>query len=173
MERGEKIRIFAEGSAESVDDAERDSGYVVFPASRVQAETLHLLIKAQLLICRRYEKDMAKHKYPAYSILLNCIRGFPDPENESSVLESPFSQSDRSAFVLSAVELIFRTCLISPLNAEELVSESGVSTLASLLAFYVTVARQHKTTPMDAETRTSAKLASDELIAGIIAYCVR
>lgn len=139
----------------------------------MQSDTLHLLIKAQLLICRRYEKDMGKHKYPAYSILLSCIRGVPAPDGgESSMLESAFAKLDRAMFVQSAVELIFRTCLISPLNSEELVSESGVSTLVSLLEFYVAVARVYKATPMDAEARASAKLAPDEVIADIIAHAV-
>lgn len=174
MERGETIRVFAEGSAVSDDEGvERDSGDGMFPASKVQAEALHLLIKTQLLICRRYEKDMAKHKYPAYSILLNCIRGVPDSEQDNSLLESAFAKSDRATFVRSAVELVFRTCLISPLNSEELVSESGVATLASLLEFYVAVARLHRENPMDDETRASAKLASDKVIADIIAHTVR
>jgi len=170
VERGEKIRVFAEGLEQG---AERECGNGAFPASKAQMETLHLLIKAQLLICRRYERDMAKHKYPAYSILLSCIRGMPESEEGASVFDVPFAKAGRATFVRAAVELIFRTCLISPLNSEGLVLESGVSMLAALLGFYITFAREVKATPMDAEDRISAKLASDEVVADIIAHSVR
>lgn len=94
-------------------------------------------------------------------------------EEGTTVFDVPFAKADRATFVRAAVELIFRTCLISPLNSEGLVLESGVSTLASLLGFYIAFAREIKATPMDADDRASAKLASDEVIADIIAHSVR
>jgi hypothetical protein len=135
---------------------------------------MHLLIKTQLLICRRYETDMARLKYPAYSILLKCIKlPASSKDDESSILESAFAKSERAIFVQLTVELIFRTCLISPLNSEELVTENGVAALASLLDFFVNVALTLKESQMDSDARAAAKLASDETVAGIIAYSVR
>lgn len=170
MERGEKIRDFTN----IVDTAtEQDNENAVFPASKVQMETMLLLIRAQLLICRRYEHEMAKHKYPAYATLLRCVKGvLLKPMEGSSLLDVPFAKAGRAAFIRSAVELIFRTCLISPHNSEGLVAESGVPTLASLLEFYTALARKLKDSPVFEEDRTASKLASNEIIADIIAQSI-
>ena len=170
MECGEKIRVFAESLPEGTDT---HSELGAFPANKGQMGTVHLLLRAQLVICRRYEREMAKHKYPAYSILLSCIRESPEINEGTSVLNVSHAKVDRATFVLSAVELIFRTCLISPLNSEGLVAEAGVSALASLLEFYVTLARELKANPRDAEDRLASKLASDEIIANIITHSIR
>lgn len=174
VERGEKIRVFVEGSRGSDDCVATDNADGVFPVGKEQIQTMRLLIKTQLMICRRYEREMARLKYPAYSILLSCIK-LPNVhcDDESSVLTTLFAKSDRAAFVQVTVELIFRTCLISPLNSEELITENGVAALASLLHFYVKVGRALSESKMDSEARLIAKTTSEETIAGIIAYSVR
>jgi hypothetical protein len=50
----------------------------------------------------------------------------------------------RAQFVVVTVEVLFQTCLVSPLNAEELVDEGGITILESLLDFYVHVALHFK-----------------------------
>lgn len=149
-----------------------DEGDGFLPAGKLPIQDLHLLIQTQLMICRRYESEMSRLKYPAYSILLSCIK-LPDLSEAASVLESAFAKSEHAKFVHITVELIFRTCLISPLNSEELVAENGVPALVSLLEYYVSVARTFKDSKMDSRTRSTAALLTDESIAEIIAYTVR
>lgn len=177
VERGEKIRVYANRS-ELTDDgvAAPDNIGAVFLAGKQQMQTMHLLIKTQLLICRRHEKEMTRLKYPAYSILFSCIKlpaAMPSEDDNGLVLQSAFAKSEYAAFVQSTVELIFRTCLISPQNSEELVTENGVSTLAGVLSFYVRVALTIKKSPIDSDSRAYANLASDETVADIIAFSVR
>ena len=45
----------------------------------------------------------------------------------------------RALFVKDCLELIFRSCLVSPLNAEELVFESGMTVLYSIFDFYKSI----------------------------------
>lgn len=123
--------------------ARNDNSADGFAGGRYQMQKVLLLLKAQLLICKRYEKEMSRYKYPAYRMLLSCLN-MPtsctdaglnsDPTN---LFESCLLTSKRAQFVAAAVELLFQTCLVSPLNAEELVSEGGVSILEPLLDFYV------------------------------------
>lgn len=71
----------------------------------MKVNSIELIIRTQLLICKCYSNDMAKYQYPAYKMLLSCVR-------------IPLSiRPKRLAFSKSAVELIFHTCLVSPLNA--------------------------------------------------------
>lgn len=124
-----------------------------FVGGTLQMETMQVLIKTQSLICRRFEADMSKYKYPAYSILLSCLtlpescrvaRSDADPV---TIFKSCMMTKKRAEFVRDSVELVFRTCLVSPLNAEELVAENGVPILESLLDFYVHAAHclDHRT----------------------------
>jgi len=111
-------------------------------------ESKQLLIKAQLLICRRYEKDISRYKYPAYGVLLHCLT-IPEScmelvcANQSFAgmrKNDIFNDAQMSLFA-TGTELVFRTCLVSPLNAEGLIEESGVPVLTELLAFFVEVSR--------------------------------
>jgi DnaJ family protein C protein 13 len=113
------------------------------PGGCFQMKAAHLLIKAQLLVCRRYEKEMSNYKYPAYQFLLDCLR-LPDDcvesleaRQSSSLADVSLAKTERMKFVLTATELVYRTCLVSPLNSEELVVESGVSILSMLMIFYL------------------------------------
>lgn len=108
---------------------------------RNQMQTMHLLIKTQLLICRRYADDMSKYKYPAYQMLLGCIEVPPSCReldmNAETISCACLVMTERAKFVRTASDLVFHTCLVSPLNAEELIAEGGLPILDSLLDFYV------------------------------------
>jgi hypothetical protein len=134
-------------------------------------ETMQLLIKTQLLICRRYEQEMSRLKYPAYDVLLNCIDVPGDDLSDESALDCTFTSSDKAALVNTTVELIFRTCLLSPRNAAGLVEENGVQALANLLDLYARLVLRREHNECEGEARTS--LATDDTMGGIIAYCVR
>ncbi len=73
----------------------------------------------------------------------------------------------RAQFVRDAVALVFRTCLVSPLNAEELVAEFGVVILESLLDFYI-----HAASCLDVTTAPGLQGASDTTISEIISTLV-
>lgn len=128
---------------------------------------MHLLIKAQLLICRRFENEMCRLKYPAYTVLLECIKftGLPDECSDCDILNHAFAKEERASFVRSAIELVYRTCLISPENAQGLVSENGVVLLDKLLDFYIRLAIVQKSS----EERSVTLLS---VIADIIAFTV-
>lgn len=108
---------------------------------KAQMQTMHLLIKTQLLICRRYAHDMSKYKYPAYSMLFGCIEvptSCRDLILDSETISSAsLLMKERAEFIQTASDLVFHTCLVSPLNAEELIAEGGIPILDSLLNFYV------------------------------------
>jgi hypothetical protein len=167
LERGEKIRVGSSG-AES-----RPIDKPMAAAGTIQMETMHLLIKTQLLICRRYEQDMARLKYPAYSVLLACLKLSDFSQDGAAVSDSEFMKSERAAFVQITVELIYRTCLMSPRNSDELVSENGAQVLAEVLAFYVAAALNMEKSNIEPRKGTSRALASGGTIGGIICYSVR
>lgn len=141
IEKGNKIRV----QVFDVDDSDVGTGGE-FGLSGQRMISMLLLIQTQLLICRRYEKEMSRYKYPSYSVLLSCMN-LPDPcvravESGINILSLPPVKHDVSDFIGAAAELVFRTCLVSPLNAEELVLESGVAILSRVLSFYVAAAQQ-------------------------------
>lgn len=159
-----------------------DSSVSVFDGlggGRDQMETMHLLIRTQLLICKRYADDMRKYKYPAYRMLLGCLE-IPsscrdvDLENPLSITNSCLLATERAEFVRTATDLVFYTCLVSPLNAEELISEGGVPTLEALMNFYVDAARVacSTSTTNTIPKQKSALLASDKLIIKILSNLV-
>lgn len=174
MERGELIRVFAEVDSLSGETRDGEKSDGVFPSGKSQVQTMKLLIKTQLLICRKNETEMARLKYPAYAILLRCIRhpGVSADDAENEIIECEFTKLERALFVQSAVELIFRTCLISPLNSEELVVEGGVPALAALLDFYVKLAMLYRKLPDSDQIIKEKTLASEETIGCILAYTV-
>jgi hypothetical protein len=110
-----------------------------------QMHTIHLLIKTQLLICKRHPKEMSVYKFPAFSMLFSCLRvpksciELADCSASSSPEDYCLARVPRAAFVLTAVELLFQTCLVSPMNAEELVCEGGLPVLDELLHVYTII----------------------------------
>lgn len=110
-----------------------------------QMQSMHLLIKTQVLLCKRYADEMSKYKYPTYRMLLTCLQIPASCQSylgsePNSLVASCMVKTGRASFVQTAVELLFQTCLVSPLNAEELIAEGGMPVLDSLLDFYVNAA---------------------------------
>lgn len=171
VERGETIRSFVDESRTSADQTSLESSSNFFPSCQKQMQTMSLLIHTQVIICRRYENEMSRLKYPAYSILVRCISQPIKRESQSSSISSEFAKADRANFVLLAVELIFRSCLISPLNSEELVTANGVTSLASLLEFYMDLLQNME--DKQSTPKKDVNLASEEVICGIIGFIVR
>ena len=146
----------------------------------LQMQTMHLLIRTQLLICKRYADDMSKYKYPAYRMLLECLkipaswRDFDIDTDFDSVAGCCLLMTERAEFVRTAADLVFHTCLVSPLNAEELIAEGGLPILESLLDFYVNSARfvcdssVLRTLPKE----KAGLIASETLIMDILSHLV-
>ena len=151
-----------------------------------QMEVIHLLLKTQIIICKRYPKEIGTYKYPAYKMLLSCLDLPPDTSDAenvgsdaqiSSILSSCLIRAKRAQFVCSSIKLVFQTCLISPLNSDEIVAEQGLLILEPLLDFYMQAA---KALCSDDETETGKKhskpdneSASLDLIIEIIMHTVR
>jgi DnaJ family protein C protein 13 len=123
------------GEEEKENDAEGLIG------GRRQMYAVHLLLRAQLLVCKRHPDDMGKYKYPAYKMLLECMRIPPSvgSEETSDPMKCTLIKPQRAEFVMTVADLVFETCAVSPLNAEELVAEGGVAVLEKLLDFYIRV----------------------------------
>lgn len=104
------------------------------------SKSIHLLLKTQLLILKGYPDELVDYRYPSYAYLLSCLQA-PSVDNDSfhreEILDSCLLNQERCELVRTCVDLIFNTCLVSPLNAEELVRENGLSILESILNFYI------------------------------------
>jgi hypothetical protein len=145
-----------------------------FTGGRSQMETLQLLVKTQILICKRFETDIGKYKYPAYQILLSCLKltsscreSREKDDCGDHIFSSSFCTERRALFVRDSVELIFRTCLVSPLNAEELVTESGIAILYSIFDFYL-----HAGSLLEKRTGNDSDRVSDETVHEILSLVV-
>lgn len=137
LEGGEKVRVFSSEAKQDGADSVND-----WALGNAQMETMELLVQTQLLICRRYEAEMSRYKYPGYPVLLGCVslpsncRQMVEAKEYDDILSTSVLRSDVSCFLRKAMELVYRTCLVSPLNAAELVAEGGVQLLVSLLSFF-------------------------------------
>eukprot|EP00934_Nitzschia_sp_Nitz4_P000945 Nitzschia sp. Nitz4//scaffold10_size219509//158366//167608//NITZ4_001449-RA/size219509-augustus-gene-0.252-mRNA-1//1//CDS//3329532983//945//frame0 len=170
VESGQSLQSIVGGDGMSEVSSGQDldaSSAEGFAGGILQMKAMHLLIRAQSLICRRFEVEMGKYKYPIYGLLLSCLSIPRSEQGEAGLTKSPLMTATRAEFVRDALELVFRTCLVSPLNAEELVSESGVDILAKLLDFYVEAAHSLDDTAMH-----TSRMVSDEVIASILANIV-
>ena len=173
VESGQKIKAYAGNDSENNNQPEVDSlSAHGFAGGAAQLQTIQLLIKTQSMICRRFEKEMGKYKYPAYRMLLSCLNipssspsDLTRSDTTDPILKSCLMSPKRAEFVRYAVELVFRTCLVSPLNAEELVAESGVPILESLLDFYLQGAHS-------IDNEAADRIASDFIVREIISYLV-
>eukprot|EP01029_Cantina_marsupialis_P011436 TRINITY_DN254_c0_g1_i11.p1 TRINITY_DN254_c0_g1~~TRINITY_DN254_c0_g1_i11.p1 ORF type:complete len:2390 (-),score=794.21 TRINITY_DN254_c0_g1_i11:807-7976(-) len=85
---------------------------------------LSLIVKAQIIIYRRYKTDIRPYKYAAYSLLFDTM----------DFSEQPIYQDAHNhELLLSCGELMHLTCLVSPLNADELTRENGVEKIGLML----------------------------------------
>jgi hypothetical protein len=177
IDSGEKIRVFVEADdslEEGVGEHTSAEGF----GDRAQMQAMLVLVKTQLLICRRYERAMSRYKYPAYRVLLGCIK-LPSSCQEAlgdgdstTLLNTSLVKPKRAEFVQTSVELLYRTCLVSPLNSEELVAESGVVLLVSLLDFYTKVLVTLSEVTQGDRMKSIDDVASPEVILGIISHVV-
>ncbi|KAI8565559.1 hypothetical protein RHMOL_Rhmol03G0269700 [Rhododendron molle] len=87
---------------------------------------LLLLLKGQCILYRRYGELLEPFKYAGYPMLLNAVTVDKDDNN--------FLSPDRAPLLVAASELIWLTCASSSLNGEELVRDSGMHLLATLLS---------------------------------------
>lgn len=174
IESGQELKVF------DTTDGSGDDGNVLsriadgFAGGTSQMETLQLLIKAQILICKRFEVEIGKYKYPAYQLLLSClkmpdscIKARNDVDQKELIFSTTFFTERRAFFIKDCLELVFRTCLVSPLNAEELVAESGISTLYSIFDFFV-----HAGGMLEERTGNMSGMVPDDTIFEILSIVV-
>jgi hypothetical protein len=171
VESGQKIRVFSEDGSEHGDGENEKNIYEGFSGGKSQMQAIHLLIKAQLLICRRYEKEMSRYKYPGYRMILSCLEMPPstkealNKDDPSSLLFASLSNPKRAEFVKTAVALVYQTCLVSPMNSQELICEGGVAMLESLLNYYLHVAHAMR-------KGGASEFDAEESVLDIISYLV-
>ncbi|CAN6300032.1 unnamed protein product [Urochloa humidicola] len=91
-----------------------------------QVWRLLLLLKAQCILYKRYGHVLEPFKYAGYPMLLNAVTVDKDDSN--------FLSSDRAPLLIAASELTWLTCASSSLNGEELIRDSGIPLLATLLS---------------------------------------
>lgn len=177
-------KIMAKYSSDDGDDnvsTSRDGSTTAFDGiggGKGQMQTMHLLIKTQLLICKRYSGDLSKYKYPAYQMLLGCLDIPPSCRNldlnEDTITSACLLMKERSEFVRTASDLIFHTCLVSPLNGEELMSEGGLPVLEALLDFYVNASSLlcDKSFTSNLSEEQTRSIASESILMNIISDLV-
>ena len=159
VEQGGTIQATSSDNDDEDRNAADDNSSEGWTGGKVQMQNIHLLLRAQLLICKRYGQELSIFKYPSYSLLLACLQvpasdsgrmgdakekrsSDKNGGDEVSVLVAALADSclfkpERAELVTTAAALVFETCLVSPLNAEELVAEGGIATLVDLLLFYI------------------------------------
>ncbi|KAI2510862.1 protein of unknown function (DUF4339) [Fragilaria crotonensis] len=143
LESGETITIPRAHADDDQDGDETTDEAEGLGGGQRQMKAVHLLLRTQLLVCKRYPIDVGKYKYPAYTMLLQCLAIPPSCakgpllSDSSKVFASSLLHHRRADFVKTVADLIFETCAVSPLNAEELVAEGGVAILTQLLDFYI------------------------------------
>ena len=84
-----------------------------------------LLMRSQILVLRRFESELSSFRYPAYDILLQYF-----------LTEESVKEAGPDDYLDAACELLFRSCLVSPMNAEEVVAQRGVSVLWGVIRRY-------------------------------------
>jgi hypothetical protein len=175
IESGQELRVFDTPNAEGDEDGGFHSSIAEgFSGGASQMETLQLLIKTQILICRRFEAEIGKYKYPSYQLLLLCLK-LPDSclsarskiDQAELIFSTSYFTERRALFVKDCLELVFRSCLVSPLNADELVSESGITILYSVFDFFL-----HAGNMLEKRTGDTLGKVSDEIVHEILSIVV-
>jgi len=167
---------------QSSNDTFREDCALGLNGGVTQMDTIGLLLKTQTLICKRHSDEIGAYKYPVYKMLFQCLEipsssenSFPASPDDGTNLEgeddkiklSCLLQPKRAEFVRIACELVFQTCLVSPLNAEELCLEGGVPVLEALLHFYIQACRASNS------KKVNKDVASMKVLLEIITHLVR
>lgn len=84
-----------------------------------------LLMKAQIIVYRKYPNEISVQKYPAYSLLLQVI----------FVPTSDCFTSAEAELLSSSVLLMYYTCNVSPLNAKEFVKSGLLEKMIEIISF--------------------------------------
>ena len=129
-----------------------------------QMQSTYLLLKTQLLICKRYSDEMFHLKYPVYDLLLSCLKFDPTDRGSTDPIHSSLLRVNRLEFTRTVVDLIFNTCLVSPSNAEELIKSNGVMHLEQQFNLYIGALTTFATTNADKESCTQFKLTTEIII---------
>ncbi len=137
----------------------------------VQMQSVYLLLKTQLLICKRYSSELILLKYPAYGLLFSCLNFNPknseEHQEDTNITDLCLVRLNRLEFTRTVVDLIFNTCLVSPSNAEELVKSNGLVYLESQFDFYIEALES-----LAAEVRDNECIHKFNLTAEIIIHIV-
>jgi DnaJ family protein C protein 13 len=122
-----------------------------------------LIIRTQIILCKRYGKALRPYKYAGYQMLLATLSIL---QSEARMKVDDLKQHRRD-ILLSGSELVFCTCLVAPLNGEELIRQKGVTIMGALLGFCLNSATPE--TPKDAPC---LKIATDVIhtLAGLAAF---
>merc|ERR1711935_366714 len=109
-------------------------------------------------------------------MLLSCLKlpisirkSKKSSEKDVDILSCCLLKPKRVTFTQYLVELLFHTCLVSPLNAEELIVEKGILILEDALDFYIRAASLLTT---ERVIPKHGKVASIEMVTEIIVNIV-
>jgi len=90
-------------------------------------EKVLLLVASQVMLCERFPGEIGEYKYPAYPLLFRCMEAHAPPPPGT-----PYKELDGKNLVACA-KLAYASCLISPQNAEELITEGGIAVMHDAL----------------------------------------
>ena len=90
-------------------------------------EKVLLMLLAQCMLCDRFPEEIGGYKYPAYPLLLRVMREVLPPQ------EGQQWPDLHGRLLVACSKLTYSSCLISPLNAEELISEGGIAVISDAL----------------------------------------
>jgi DnaJ homolog subfamily C member 13 len=93
---------------------------------------IHLLIRLQCILFRRFTKKLAPYKYAGYPMLMDALTSGP-----------LHSLTKNTKIMVHASQLVYLTCLCCALNARELVRVDGVEKMGKLLSECMSTVTQH------------------------------
>jgi len=93
---------------------------------------IHLLIRLQCILFRRFSKKLAPYKYAGYPMLMDALTSGP-----------LHSLTKNTNIMVHASQLVYLTCLCCALNARELVRVDGVEKMGKLLSECMSTVTQH------------------------------
>ncbi|GMH66879.1 hypothetical protein TrRE_jg7825 [Triparma retinervis] len=160
VEKGGKIEAGDDEEDEETSSSSVDDGSAFgLVGGMTGLNAIGLLMKTQVILCKRHGEEIGEYKYPAYNLLMAVLKG-GGGKKECLLLPR------RAEFVRSGCELVYQTCLVSPLNAEELVLEGGISVLEELLAFYISTWKECEA--QKDEKKVATRMVRLEIITHIV-----